>query len=1192
MKKFLALLLAVLAVLTLLTACGDKTPDASADGKDNSQNQQDTTPPDDKQEDNSGEIKLPDLSELDQPDPRWAHEVYHENFEYLKATANAYFNRLRYIQYDQLNMNRIGKTSMRTERVTPETATANKIVHMDCGVFIRNVYEQTIGYVMDSASSILGNDYPNTYGERVFHFVGTLGQTPDVEAQAKEELLSIIQPGDILYYNYVENNHLWLYMGEGNMLHCTGNDYGYNTYKDDVEENGAIRRITIDDAIAERDLFDEKNKVALLRPFNAGGVVNEQAKIRAEKLQNIVIYKTSTAPEGISVTPGEEVTITIQIKNNRLGEDATFSISDYVPNGMEYVSGADTYDNGELKWTVTVPGRKSVTIEYTLRVKKDASLIGELIHLNNTEIEGYLLNDTPVYVGVTLSADKQAAITDIATSSLKAATEEALIKEIYSAIGMGVAAQSSEKYLSDLFRNYPSNEAKAQTGPLWTADTITGLSFVPNLYGGKACNDLSDGVGIRIRGVYEQTVIPGDIIVSTLMLSEGYSRLYVYMGDGRTVTVEDGKVTEVSAELVLDGLFGQSAFCILRPSLCYPLDESTVGELNAPAIKTQPVDMEVAYGAKKGPSIAVEAESGVAYSYQWYQTAQPKNSGGTAIKGAVKSQLAMSDAFVSGETAYVYCVVTATRAFDGKTAETVSQAAKLTVGQKTVNVLLVGSGAVRRDGKFDMGEYLGNLFKAAGVPAKIDYITRGNDYNIWESGLTGSGRSTVKEQLEAKTYDAVIIQLGRDNVLTTTSTRGEEISAFKTIYNAAKNSSPDVQVIALLPPWRQNTSGSWYGKYADRGSSIKTAVDHREAILAYYEESIKTIAEDIKCIDTVTAFINALDKGINPFESETSDYAGLSGGYLMACIAYGQITGTAPVGLNVFESEAGTVSAADAKTMQEIASDLLGLEYTPTELDPGAEIDPSIKPDDDGKMNVLIIGSGAVKRDGKFDVGEYLGAMLKTENQPVTVDYITRGNDYNLFESGLVGSGRSKVKEKLEEKVYDAVIIQVGRDHVVSTASTRSEEVSSFKNIVKLIRAASPDAQIMVVMGPWRQNTAGSWYTKYQSRGANIYTEADHKRGIMEVYEEYIKPVDAELKLIDTITAFEQAQSANIDPFGQGGDMDYPGPNGAYLMACIAYAHLTGKTPVGVNEVTEVGTLTADQITTLQQIAQEVAPGN
>ena len=131
----------------------------------------------------------------------------------------------------------------------------------------------------------------------------------------------------------------------------------------------------------------------------------------------------------------------------------------------------------------------------------------------------------------------------------------------------------------------------------------------------------------------------------------------------------------------------------------------------------------------------------------------------------------------------------------------------------------------------------------------------------------------------------------------------------------------------------------------------------------------------------------------------------------------------------------------------------------------------------------------------------------------------------------------------------------------------------------------------MVVMGPWRQNTAGSWYTKYQNRGANIYTEADHKRGIMDLYENYIKPVDEDVKLIDVISAFEMAQTAGVDPFGHGDDMDYPDKSGAYLIASIAYAHLTNKTPVGVNEVTEVGTLTADQITTLQQIAAELVLG-
>ena len=164
--------------------------------------------------------------------------------------------------------------------------------------------------------------------------------------------------------------------------------------------------------ILRRDLFDEKNKVALLRIFNMGVKPTEQGQIRADKLANIVINKTSTAPEGISVMPGDEVKITINIKNGRYQEDVTLNITDVVPKGMEYVSGADKNDNGKLSWTLTIPGRKSATIEYTLRVKKDESLVGRLISIKETKIEGLVLNDTPVYVSTNFDGYVAPAVGD------------------------------------------------------------------------------------------------------------------------------------------------------------------------------------------------------------------------------------------------------------------------------------------------------------------------------------------------------------------------------------------------------------------------------------------------------------------------------------------------------------------------------------------------------------------------------------------------------------------------------------------------------------------------------------------------------------------------------------------------------------------------------------------------------------
>ena len=176
MKKFLALLLAALALVTLLAACGES--------KDN-------------------KPKEPNMDFNIDVDHRWDDEVVAPEMAPIIAAAEAYQDRRRYIQYDQLGMNRLAKSCNRSENCTPETATANKIVHMDCGVFIRNVYNDVFGYTIPGAGALLDPNYANSSNERVYYWVGQEGQTLEDEQKAQKELIDMIEPGDIIYYNYV-----------------------------------------------------------------------------------------------------------------------------------------------------------------------------------------------------------------------------------------------------------------------------------------------------------------------------------------------------------------------------------------------------------------------------------------------------------------------------------------------------------------------------------------------------------------------------------------------------------------------------------------------------------------------------------------------------------------------------------------------------------------------------------------------------------------------------------------------------------------------------------------------------------------------------------------------------------------------------------------------------------------------------
>ena len=139
----------------------------------------------------------------------------------------------------------------------------------------------------------------------------------------------------------------------------------------------------------------------------------------------------------------------------------------------------------------------------------------------------------------------------------------------------------------------------------------------------------------------------------------------------------------------------------------------------------------------------------------------------------------------------------------------------------------------------------------------------------------------------------------------------------------------------MFGPWRQDPTTAWLGRYKENG--IAGIDGHKKAILNYYEKHYLPLGNSL-LVDGITSFEKALEAGINPFISDKSDYPDIEGSYLLAAISYAQLTGETPVGLNVFTCSYGEISADNAQILQEIASQVAGLEYTSTPLDAAKEI--------------------------------------------------------------------------------------------------------------------------------------------------------------------------------------------------------------------------------------------------------------
>ena len=140
--------------------------------------------------------------------------------------------------------------------------------------------------------------------------------------------------------------------------------------------------------------------------------------------------------------------------------------------------------------------------------------------------------------------------------------------------------------------------------------------------------------------------------------------------------VVNGSIVSVSSD-------GTYVIDSLKENLSVTASFSTQTNAEVPAINTQPVGASYTQG-DTAAALTVEATvTKGTLSYQWYSNTTESTQGGTPIDGATEASYIPSTATVG--TTYYYCVVTNTdnEATGSKTASTTSDAAAVTVAEKT-----------------------------------------------------------------------------------------------------------------------------------------------------------------------------------------------------------------------------------------------------------------------------------------------------------------------------------------------------------------------------------------------------------------------------------------------------------------------------------------------------------------------------
>ncbi|MBQ7624649.1 MAG: C40 family peptidase [Clostridia bacterium] len=533
---------------------------------------------------------------LEQADPRnlpqkpeFAHEVYPEYYDELLSSAFAYYQRLNLVQYDSNYMVVTDDPSIKEHRREvdkainhPEDATPQNTLYFDCSSFIYALFNDAFDFDFNGANrcaSIFKNEELNaTPGWRVFFYDGTQPNTRTAK-ELSNDAYGVLQPGDILLeVNEAQTGgHIMLYVGNGKMIHLTGHhasgggeNYLYTNGTDNYEMiNGILYEDVAETLTPGHWLFVMGGKwnYVILRPSALNLKPTDQAKNRLNNLRNVVAYKLTTAPQGVTVSPGSDVTFTVVI-NNLDYTAKTINITDKISDGLTLKSSKDFKASGkDLSATVTVPAGKKAELSYTVTVNSDVAP-GRTISCRGTCLNGVLQNDAPILVGNTLTAERQNSVPAAADAAGAAAsTDYEFISAFYKDSFDHTLPGSSSVDLYNTVFELRTGTTRAQLKRPYTP------YLAGNFFGGKyTVTQFESGDPKRAHRIKAEYMVPGDVILTSNDKNGKDAKVYLYLGDGIIATVDNGvykKYSKLNSQVVTESLLSCRSYCILRPSLAF-----------------------------------------------------------------------------------------------------------------------------------------------------------------------------------------------------------------------------------------------------------------------------------------------------------------------------------------------------------------------------------------------------------------------------------------------------------------------------------------------------------------------------------------------------------------------------------------------------------------------------------------------
>ncbi len=521
----------------------------------------------------------------------------YSNYDIIVEMAKAYDRQGEQIPYDQ-------KNARRSIYASPEDATAQRTIFLDCSAYVNACYREAFGVNIlpyeigaDGTSPTTANydkyakenpDAPDVLG-----YWEPINYT-DAEKQAVVDFMyENLQIGDIVTYRRGKESgtagHVYMYIGDNTFMHCAGaGSYvvnssnpalSYDSGADEIESRGTIGTIDVAAVFGQpessRYIFKKTEaesiwSFSLIRPMVRGLTPTEET-VNRMKIAGLSMEKTASVCENASVDTGDILTYTVTLENTNAYSLSGVTITDTLPTGTEFVSGESGVkaDGRSVSWEGSVPGNTTLNVNYSVKITTTTP--GALITSDATYVSGVKLGTITHSVSGYSKAQRLLignAALGFARDAHKFADGLQMVKSLYkSTLNVNLTDYSTCEAVLDQLIDTENN----------TRHTSTALSkmIAPNLYGGLDIRYgwlYHESENDKTRLPKEEQLSVGDIILADW---EGGNNVYVYAGDKTLVTVEDGvcKARTIgdniykAGENILISLLGYNRYAVLRPSM-------------------------------------------------------------------------------------------------------------------------------------------------------------------------------------------------------------------------------------------------------------------------------------------------------------------------------------------------------------------------------------------------------------------------------------------------------------------------------------------------------------------------------------------------------------------------------------------------------------------------------------------------